>query len=78
MPANLPFGLTRELALKLNGFFDIAVGLLFFANWWPKIIAALAALHLLAIIFTQGIDGVLIRDVGLLGASLALLTWPKT
>jgi hypothetical protein len=77
LPANIPLGLDRGLALKLNGIFDIVLGALLIMRWWPKIIASLAALHLLGILITQGIDAVLIRDVGLLGASLSLLAWPK-
>ncbi len=77
LPENIPFGLERGLALKLNGIFDIVLGALLIMRWWPKIVAALAALHLIVILVTQGIDAVLIRDVGLLGASLSLLAWPK-
>jgi len=55
----------------------MAIGLLLIIRLWPKLIAFFAAGHLVAIIATQGIDAVIIRDVGLLGASLALLFWPK-
>lgn len=77
VPTELPFGLDRVLALKINGVFDAIVGSLLILGWWPKIIAALAALHLIGILVDQGVDQVIIRDVGLLGASLALLFWPK-
>lgn len=77
VPDNLPAALSRTLVLKLGGIFDIAVGIFFILGWWPKVIAILAALHLAGILFDQGIDAVLIRDVGLLGACLALLAWPK-
>ncbi len=77
VPAHLPFGLDRALALKLNGIFNTAIGIFLILGWWPKIIAALATLHLIGILFQQGIDAILIRDIGLLGASLALLFWPR-
>ncbi len=77
LPANIPLDISRELALKLNGIFDIVIGALLIMRWWPKITASLAALHLIGILATQGVDAVIIRDVGLLGASLSLLTWPK-
>jgi hypothetical protein len=77
LPANIPLDLNRGLALKLNGIFDIVLGALLIMRWWPKIVASLAVLHLVGILVTQGIDTVLIRDVGLLGASLSLLTWPR-
>lgn len=76
VPLTLPFGLTREVALQLNGIVDIALGLLFLTDKLPKIAAAVAALHLLAIIVLHGINAVLIRDVGLLGVAVALLLWP--
>ncbi len=75
-PAKVPLGLTRETALQASGFFDVVVGLALTVPVLPKLMGALAAAHLLAIIVTQGIDAVLIRDVGLLGAALAILFWP--
>jgi hypothetical protein len=76
VPQNLPGGIPRETALKLGGAFDIAIGVALILRFMPKIVAGLAALHLIAVLITQGVDAVLIRDVGLLGAALALLTWP--
>ena len=76
VPANLTFGFARETLLKLNGIFDIALGAMLFLRFWPKLSALLAALHLIGILVTSKIDAVLIRDVGLLGMSLALFSWP--
>lgn len=76
LPQTIPFGLARETALKLNGIFDIALGAALFLKFWPKISAFLAAVHIVTILITQKIDAVLIRDVGLLGMSLALFFWP--
>ncbi len=77
LPASIPFGIERTVALKINAIFDIALGALLIVRWWPKIAAILAIGHLIGIIATQGIDAVIIRDVGLLGSALALLSWPK-
>ncbi|OGY36054.1 MAG: hypothetical protein A3E36_02400 [Candidatus Andersenbacteria bacterium RIFCSPHIGHO2_12_FULL_45_11b] len=77
IPTNLPIRIPATSLLKANGIFDMAIGLLLIIRLWPKLIAFFAAGHLVAIIATQGIDAVIIRDVGLLGASLALLFWPK-
>lgn len=77
LPQDIPLGLSREMALRLNGIFDAGLGALLILRWWPKITAFLAATHLAGILVTQGVDAVIIRDVALLGASLALLTWPK-
>jgi len=76
IPSNMPIGLTRETALRLNSVVDIALGLLFFGGKLPRLTALAAAIHLLAILVTHGINAVLIHDVGLLGAALALLVWP--
>lgn len=77
IPSNLPVHIPTTSLLKANGVFDMALGLLLILRMWPKIIAFLAAGHLIAIIATQGVDAVIIRDVGLLGGALALLFWPK-
>lgn len=76
VPEHVPLGLSREHALLLNGILDIGVGVLLMMRWWQKLVALIATLHLAGILLFNGIDAVLIRDVGLLGASLALLTWP--
>lgn len=76
VPANLPFGIPRAVGLKINGLFDIGLGVVLVVRVFPKTAAALAALHLTGILVTNGIDQIVIRDVGLLGASLALLVWP--
>lgn len=77
VPTNLPLGLAPATALQLNAGLDAVIGILLVLGVFIRIAAALAALHLIGILVTQGIDAVLIRDVGLLGASLALLMWPK-
>lgn len=76
VPSTLPLGITREVGLKLNGVLDVALGLFLIADKFPKITAAVASLHLVGILATQGINAVIIRDVGLLGAALALVAWP--
>ena len=76
VPPELPLDLSRETALKLNGLLDIALGLFLMTDKAPKMTAAVAVLHLVGILITQGINAVIIRDVGLLGAALGLLVWP--
>lgn len=76
LPATLPLGLDRTLALKLNGALDLGLGLMLLWGHWPKLAALLAGLHLAGIIVVHGIDAVIIRDVGLLGTALALFSWP--
>lgn len=76
VPPHLPLGLTRETALQLNGMLDVGLGILLILRWWQKLAAALAVLHIVGILALNGIDAVLIRDVGLLGAAFGLLLWP--
>ncbi len=76
MSENLPFGVPREVGLKLNGVFDALLGVMLIVRVFPKTAAALAALHLIGVLAVNGLDAIVIRDVGLLGASAALLLWP--
>lgn len=76
LPQEIPLGLSRETALQMNALLDVAIGLLLILNKFPKITAAVAALHLAGVLIFNGIDSVIIRDVGLFGASLALFFWP--
>ncbi|MGH9856723.1 MAG: hypothetical protein ACRD4B_02650 [Acidobacteriota bacterium] len=78
MPQEAPFGLSRQLALQASGVVNVILGVLLLLRWWQKTVALVAALHLLGILVTQGINVVIIRDVGLLGAALALLFWPSS
>lgn len=76
VPASLPAGLTRETALQINGALDVLIGVALFMQWWPRTVALVAALHLGGIIIMQGINAVIVRDVGLLGMALAIAFWP--
>lgn len=58
---------------------DLIIGILFLVNVKVHIAALLASAHLVGILILSGIGDVTVRDIGLLGASLALLveTMPK-
>lgn len=77
LPQGLPGNMSRESALMLTATFDSALGAVLLLRIYTKTAAFLASLHLVAIIIQHGLDAVLIRDVGLLGASLSLLAWPS-
>lgn len=77
IPEQVPLGLSREQGLLAAGVFDAALGALFFTNFMPALVGILAAVHLVGILAVHGIDAVLIRDVGLLGAALAVTVWPR-
>ena len=77
LPRNLPAGLTRAVGLQAAAVFDTALGIVLVVQVFPKATALLATAHLLGIIMVHGVDAVLVRDIGLLGAALALLLWPR-
>jgi len=76
IPAEPGFGLSRETALSMAGAFDTALGLLLLLRIWSKLAGILVVAHMVGVLVMQGVDAVLIRDVGLLGAGLALAFWP--
>lgn len=75
VPAQGALGLDRLALLKAGGAFDIAVGVSLLLGTFSRATALLAMLHLAGVIVTQGLNAVLIRDVGLLGAALSLFFW---
>lgn len=57
---------------------DIILGILLLANAWTFLASFIASVHLLIILITSGINEVTIRDIGLLGGTIALAmsAWP--
>lgn len=76
LPQESLFGMTREALLFGTALFNAVVGALMMLRVAMKVVASLAALHVLGVLVFNGLDPVLLRDVGLLGAALALATWP--
>jgi len=70
------FGLTRESLLRLGGVFDLVIGLLLVFRIMTKLAGVLAVLCLLGVFVMNGIDVALVRNLGLLGAALAVAAWP--
>ena len=58
-----------------HGIFEIVMGLGFLFNIFVKLFALLTVLFLLAVIISFGLNEVIVRDAGLMGAALALLFW---
>lgn len=58
-----------------DGIFEIVLGLGFIFNIFVKLFALLAIVLLLVIALSFGLNEVIIRDVGLIGAAMALLFW---
>jgi hypothetical protein len=57
----------QEILMRINGFFDLFVGIGLTLGFYPLIFSGLAILHLIGVIFTLGIfNDVAIRDISLL------------
>ncbi len=65
--------------MKATAVLDIVVGLVLLTRKYGWIAGAVGALHLLGVLIVAGVDAITIRDVGLLGATLAftLATMPE-
>ena len=68
----LPFSLTQTFII--TAFFDIIVGVLLLIDWMTWVAALLAALHIGLVLTVSGITDITVRDIGLLAATLAILT----
>ena len=62
-----------DTALKATGVFDTILGFWLLSGLFLWIAAILSILHMIQILITTGITGPQYRDIGILGASLALL-----
>lgn len=66
-----------EFYLRFQGIGEFVIGLLFLAwfsgKWGVQVASGLAALEMALILLFVGIDPITFRDIGLLGAALALL-----
>lgn len=67
--------------LRLQGAGETILGILllawFLPPWMYRIAAAVAAAEMATILFFVGIDPITFRDIGLLGAAVALLAYPS-
>ena len=72
---NIGIGATQFV--YLNGILEILIGLSLLTGVLIKFFSLLGVVILLCIIIFIGISEVTIRDLGLLGALLALFLWPE-
>ena|SRR3989338_3757146 len=68
--ALVPFSLPTLMMMVAA--FDALIGFFLLINRFTRFIALIAAVHLAAILIVSGVDEITVRDIGLLGASLAL------
>lgn len=62
-----------------TGVLDIVIGFLLVTNILTWLAAGIGAIHLVIVLITSGMNAITVRDIGLLGASVAvsLINWPK-
>jgi len=75
----IPLGITENLPLSLetiimlNGIFEIMIGILLLIGFYTRIIALIAALHLLSITIAVGFNEIGVRDFGLTFMAVSLI-----
>ena len=69
--------LSKTTTMMIVGIFDIIIGALFIINRLKKITAVLASLHIINVLVVSGFNNATIRDIGLLGGTLALYFYKK-
>jgi len=70
-------GISGMDVVYASGVFELLVGASVLINIFIKIFSVLALMFLVVVLFTFGINEVIIRDVGLMGGFLSLLFWPE-
>lgn len=70
-------GMSPVNAMVLLGIFEVLVAASLATGFFDRWFASAAALFLFVILFSTGLNEILVRDVGLIGALLALAAWPQ-
>ena len=60
------------------GVFEVLVGVSLLTNIFMFLFSALSVLFLISIMFFNGFSEVIVRDIGLMGAFLSLMLWPRS
>jgi|SRR3989344_1537470 len=71
------FGITGLDIINISAVFELLVGASILSNIFVKVFSLLAVIFLLTVLFTFGINEVLVRDIGLAGGFLSLFFWPE-
>lgn len=64
---------SKQNAMKLTGYYDLFQGIWLLSGILPAWASFFAALHMIQVLIVAGIDDTTYRDIGILGASIALL-----
>lgn len=71
-------GLGSVNIVYLSGVFEILVGVSLITNIFVFFFSALTILFLLSIMFFNGFNEIVVRDIGLVGGFLSLMLWPRS
>ncbi|OGM98326.1 MAG: hypothetical protein A2915_04435 [Candidatus Yanofskybacteria bacterium RIFCSPLOWO2_01_FULL_41_34] len=63
--------------IYISGVFEVLVGISLITNIFVPLFSSLAVLFLASIMFFLGFSEILVRDIGLAGALLSLVFWPR-
>lgn len=63
--------------IYISGVFEVLVGTSLVTNIFIAFFSSLAVLFLGSIMLFNGFSEILVRDIGLIGALLSLIFWPK-
>lgn len=66
----IPFSI--EATMTLVGIIDLIIGILFVFDILTWIAALVASIHIIIILITTGIDGIIVRDIGMLAGTLSI------
>ncbi len=64
--------------IYLSGVFEVLVGTSLVTNIFIVLFSSLAVLFMGSVMIFNGFSEVLVRDVGLIGAFLSLIFWPRS
>lgn len=70
-------GMSATNAIILIGIFEVLVATSLVTGFFQRWFAAAGALFLVTMIIVSGLNETVVRDVGLIGALLALAAWPE-
>ena len=62
--------------IYINGVFEILVGISLLANLFTKVFSSIAIVFLMGVLVVHGFNEVIIRDIAMIGAFLAIIFWP--
>ena len=63
--------------IYMSGVFEVLVGTSLVTNIFIVFFSSLAMVFMMGIMFFNGFNEVLVRDIGLIGAFLSLIFWPR-